>query len=281
MAVFRARWATRRWPHHAPQQPLAGFLAGRDLGAAACAEAPELINSLPSTRVEILRRANSALLRMTTQTKRLPLGELEALARALLAVLLAFLHAGIAGQKAVLAKSGTQFRVEEADGAGQSHAHRAGLPADAATLGGGNNVNLFRDAAELERFDGVVTPGVIGKILIDFAAIHRELAGAGPQEHARHGFLAASRAEKPILCAHYNGRFHCTQCSSSKTCWARLLRVVASTSRLDCSYLRHHLERNTYVRKTRIGPQLRWDQTQSEIGCGFCPAWRAKPSASR
>src|SRR5208283_263820 len=217
MAVFRARWATGRWPHHAPQQPLAGFLAGRDLGAAACAEAPEFINSLPSTRVEILRRANSALLRMTTQTRRLPLGELEALACALLAVLLAFLHTGVAGQKAILAKSRAQFRIETADGAGEPHAHRAGLPANAATLRGGHNIHLLRYAAELQRLGGVMTPGMIRKIFIDFAAVHREFAGAGPQEHASHGFLAAAGAEKPILCAH-NGRFRCTQCSSSKPC---------------------------------------------------------------
>src|SRR5208283_499776 len=281
MAVFRACLASQRRPHHAPQQLLAGVLAGRDLGAAACARAPELMNSLPSTRVEILRRANSALLRMTTQTKRLPLGELEALACTLLAVLLAFLHAGIARQKAVLAESGTQFRVKEADGAGKSHAHRASLPANAATLGRADDVHLFGDAGEFKRLGGVMTPGMIGKIFIDFAAVHREFAGASAQEYASHGFLAASRAEEPILCAHNNGRFHCTQCSSSKTCWARLLHVVASTSRPDCSHLRHHLERNTYVRKTRIGPRPRRNQTQSEICCGFCPAWRAKPSASR
>src|SRR5208337_3703019 len=217
MAVFRACLASQRRPHHAPQQLLAGVLAGRDLGAAACAMAPEPINSLPSTRVEILRRANSALLRMTTQTKRLPLGELEALARALLAVLLAFLHAGIAGQKAVLAKCRAQFRVEAADGAGESHAHRAGLPADAAALGRGHDIHLLRDAGELQRLGGVMTPGMIREILIDFAAVHREFAGTGPQEHASHGFLAAAGAENPSLCAH-NGRFHCTQCSSSKTC---------------------------------------------------------------
>src|SRR5271157_5740730 len=280
MAVFRARWATGRWPHHASQQLLAGVLAGRDLGAAACAMAPEPINSLPSTRVEILRRANSALLRMTTQTKRLPLGELEALACALLAVLLAFLHTGIAGQKAILAKSWAQFRIEAADGAGESHAHRAGLPANAATLGRGNNVHLLRDAGEFQRFGGVMTPGMIRKIFIDFAAVHCELAGAGPQKHASHGFLAAAGAVKPRLWAH-NGRFHCTQCSSSKPCWTRLLRVISSTSRPDCSPLRHHLERNPYVRKTRIGPRPRRNLTQSEICCGFCPTCRVKPAASR
>src|SRR5208337_1427520 len=242
--------------------------------------APEFINSLPSTRVEILRRANSALLRMTTHTKRLTLGELEALACALLAVFLAFLHTGIAGQKAVLAKCRTQLRIEAADGAGESHAHRAGLSANAATLRRGHDIHLLRDAAELQRLGGVMTPGMIRKILIDFAAVHREFAGAGPQKHASHGFLAATGAEKPSLCVH-DGRFPCTQCSSSKPCWTRLLRVVASTSRPDCSLLRHHLERNTYVRKTRIGPRPRRDQTQSEIGCGFCPTCRVKPAASR
>ncbi len=105
MAVFRAGWVTRRGPQHAPQQLLAGVLAGRDLGAAACAMAPE-----PDRRRKLRPKS--------LPPSSLTLGELEALARALLAVLLAFLHTGIASQEAVLAKSGTQFRIEEADGAG-------------------------------------------------------------------------------------------------------------------------------------------------------------------
>ena len=45
------------------------------------------------------------------------LGELEALAGAFLAVLLAFLHARIAGEKTVRAQRGTKFRVETRNGA--------------------------------------------------------------------------------------------------------------------------------------------------------------------
>ena len=134
-------------------------------------------------------------------TARLALGELEALACALLAVLLAFLHAGIASQKTVLAQRGTQFRVEAADGARQSHAHRSGLPANAAALGGAHHVDLVHQAGEFERLSGVMLPGMIREIFLSGAAVDRELAAAGAQRNTRNGFLAAARAVKPCFIA--------------------------------------------------------------------------------
>ena len=64
-------------------------------------------------------------------TQRLALGELESLARALLSVFLAFLHARVARQKTVGAQRRPQLRIELRNRARQAHAHRAGLPADA------------------------------------------------------------------------------------------------------------------------------------------------------
>ena len=60
----------------AEEQPLAGFLAGRDLSGLTCAGPLEL-GTVPNE----------------SRPEKLTLGELEALARALLSVLLAFLHA--------------------------------------------------------------------------------------------------------------------------------------------------------------------------------------------
>ena len=62
------------------------LLAGRDLDAAAFTATPEFATDS----------------RLRRSAKRLPLGELESLSRALLTVLLAFLHARIAGEKTVL-----------------------------------------------------------------------------------------------------------------------------------------------------------------------------------
>src|SRR5690242_16706133 len=64
----------------------------------------------------------------------LTLAELEAAASALLAVLLAFLHARIARQEAILTEPGAQLGVKPRDGARKAHADGASLAADSATL---------------------------------------------------------------------------------------------------------------------------------------------------
>src|ERR1700676_5812760 len=83
-----------------------------------------------------------------TATRKLALAELEALAGALLAVLLAFAHARIAGQETIFAQARAQLRVEYRERAGQSHAHRARLAANAATIHGGHHVHLILGAGE-------------------------------------------------------------------------------------------------------------------------------------
>src|ERR1700726_1550641 len=90
--------------------------------------------------------------------EKLTLRELEALACALLPVLLAFLHTGVARQKSVLAQCRAQFGVEAADRAGESHAPRSRLPANAAALGRGHNINLLGKARELQRLRGIMQP---------------------------------------------------------------------------------------------------------------------------
>src|SRR5271154_2609226 len=75
-------------------------------------------------------------------SKRLALGELEALAGALLSVLLALFHARIARQKTVGAQRGTQFRVVARNGARQAHTHSSSLSANAAAMHGAHHVHL-------------------------------------------------------------------------------------------------------------------------------------------
>src|SRR6266478_8036749 len=145
--------------------------------------------------------------------KKLTLRELEALARALLAVLFALLHTRVARQKTVGAQRGPQLRIEACDGARQSHAHRASLPPNAAAFRGHYDIDLVREAGELQRFGGIMLPREVGEVLLDRALVYRELARACAQKYARDGFLAAAGAEKPT-CAR-DGRTRKTQRSSS------------------------------------------------------------------
>src|SRR5260370_33317397 len=89
------------------------LLAGRDLSGLTC------VNSLELGAAPLL-----------PELQKLTLRELEALARALLSVLLAFLHSRIARQKSVLA---------------QRRAHRASLSAHAAAMRRHHHVHLVRD----------------------------------------------------------------------------------------------------------------------------------------
>src|SRR5258707_5934104 len=171
-------------------------LAGRDLGVPILIGTPELVAAGSSP-------PNSLTLR-----------ELEALACALLPVLLAFLHTGVARQKSILAKSRTKLGIKAADRAGESHANRSRLPAHAATLGRGHNIDLLGEAPELQRLPGVMQPRGIRKILLGGTAIDRKLSPARPGENPRNRFLASSRAVKPGLAARC-GRINSTQSSSS------------------------------------------------------------------
>src|SRR5712692_2198028 len=128
----------------------------------------------------------------------LALAVLEALAGALLPVLLAFLHARIARQKTVLAQACAQLRVEPRQRPRQSHAHRAGLPAGPAAFCRGPHVHLVQRFGEFQRFHRRVSPGHVLEVLLHRAAVHFVLARAQLHEHARHRFLAAARAVEPL-----------------------------------------------------------------------------------
>src|SRR5262249_35194487 len=143
-----------------PSSVFAGVPAGHDLGGNSCEFPPELVQP----------------------AKRLTLGELESLSCALLPVLFAFLHTGIARQKTVLAQCRTQLRIESRNRAGEPHADRSSLTANAAAMRGHYDVNLVRQIRELHRLRRVVLPRKIRKILLNRPAVHRELARAGAHE---------------------------------------------------------------------------------------------------
>src|SRR6266481_5328838 len=179
----------------ATEQPLAGFL-------------PAVISLRPG-------RSGALCSSGLPEPQKLTLRELEALARALLSVLLAFLHSRIARQKSIFPQRRPQLRIESRNRPRQSHAHRSRLSAHSAAMRRHHHVYLVGDIRELQRLDRIMLPRVIRKILLDRAAVHRELSRTRTQEHARHRFLAPPRSQKPSLRAH-NGRTSSTQRSSSK-----------------------------------------------------------------
>src|SRR6202035_2881786 len=109
----------------AKEQPFCRLHAGRDLGGplARTAGARSYVPSKLGTQ-QISKQFADLAVQDRDICHRLALGELEALACALLAVLLAFLHAGIASQKSILAQRRTQFRIEHGNRACQAHEDR-------------------------------------------------------------------------------------------------------------------------------------------------------------
>src|SRR5262249_46096162 len=115
--------------------------------------------------------------------KRSALGELEALAGAFAAVLLAFLHAAVAGKEAgvtqllghaaggaLLAVGGGRFglRAEHVfDGPGQSLADGPGLPREAAALDVHDHVHAAAHLGHIERADDGSTVLVLGEVVLE------------------------------------------------------------------------------------------------------------------
>src|ERR1700675_1557054 len=133
---------------------------------AACAAIEQPIaGSLPAViSAGSLSRARWSSLQPTDQVggpQKLPLRKLEAFPRALLPVLLAFLHTGIARQKSILPQSRPQLRVIPRDRPRQSHAHGPSLPANAAAMRGHLDVHLVRQARKLQRLNGFMLPSMI------------------------------------------------------------------------------------------------------------------------
>src|SRR3989338_1492885 len=119
---------------------------------------------------------------------------LEALARSLLAVLLALLHPRVAGEEAAAAELGFQLGVGQGQGPRQAHPHRARLAGAAAAADADVGVVLVGGADEAKRLAGMLPPGVAHKKLVELAPVHPDLAGARAQGDAGHGSLAAPGA---------------------------------------------------------------------------------------
>src|SRR3989338_788487 len=108
--------------------------------------------------------SRSFLVRVATG-RLLTLRPLEALARSLLAVLLALLHPRVAGEEAAAAELGFQLGVGQGQGPRQAHPHRARLAGAAAAADADVGVVLVGGAYEAKRLAAMLPPRVAPKKL--------------------------------------------------------------------------------------------------------------------
>src|SRR5207302_2786407 len=113
------------------------------------------------------------------------LAELEARARALLAVLLALLLAGIAGQEPGRLEAVAQLAVVLEQGAGDAVADGAGLPGAAAAFDGGDDVELLRRLGEQQRLLDDHLQDFVREVVVQRAAVDLHDARAGADVDAR------------------------------------------------------------------------------------------------
>src|SRR5580704_15337062 len=122
--------------------------------------------------------------------QRLPFGELEASAGALLTVLLALLTTGVAGDEAFGLERLAELGVEDHEGAGDAELDCVGLTHDTAALDGGDHVEGLADVCDAERPLGC--SALLGGDEVDVALffVDGELTAAGAEEYAGDGGLA-------------------------------------------------------------------------------------------
>src|SRR6478609_2938728 len=127
--------------------------------------------------------------------KRLTLGELEALAGAGLAGLLALFLAGVTGEVTGLLEGNAELGIELQQGAGDAVGNRTGLAADAAAGDVHGHIELVLAVGSDERREGALHEVVVGEIGLELAFVDDGLAGAGNDADAGGGRLATAGAE--------------------------------------------------------------------------------------
>src|SRR5262249_1660755 len=135
------------------------------------------------------------------------LRELEALARTRLAVLLALFHARIAREEALGLEGGTQVGVGLDEGARDPVADGAGLAGRAAAGDIDPRVELGGRFRLVQRGGGGNAQRFRRKIVVERAAIDRDLAAAVRESDARNGGLAAAGTEEFLDVCHRKNYF--------------------------------------------------------------------------
>src|SRR5689334_12830528 len=122
----------------------------------------------------------------------LALGELEALAGAGAAVLLALDGARVAGHEPGLLQDRAVLRVHLHERAGDPVADRARLAGEAAALRVHEDVDLPDLIDELQRLDEDHLGGLAPEVLVERAAVDGDVARARREAHAGDGLLATA-----------------------------------------------------------------------------------------
>src|ERR1700733_565560 len=120
----------------------------------------------------------------TKKRSTVSLRELESLACALLAVLLALLAARVTSHQALGLQLAAQFRIELHQGARNPQLHRIGLTAHSAAQYAGDNVEGNRRIGRRQRRLRSRTLRRSHEILLERAPIHFEIAAARTQIHS-------------------------------------------------------------------------------------------------
>src|SRR5258706_547152 len=120
----------------------------------------------------------------------LAFGELESLARALLAVLLSFMLPGIACQQSKLLQFWTQLGIEFDERARDPQPRRAGLPGGAPAVGQNDDVELVGHFGRKQRLPDHGPRRFIHEIMFESPAVDGDGALARPQKDAGHRCLS-------------------------------------------------------------------------------------------
>src|SRR5687768_16452049 len=115
----------------------------------------------------------------------LALGELEARPGALLAVLLALLHARIAREETSLLEPLAQLEVEDLERTGDPVTNRAGLAARTAAVHRDDDVELVDRLRQRQRLLDDHLENFIAKVIVEGAAVDRDRTRSRTKVHAR------------------------------------------------------------------------------------------------
>src|SRR6185437_4884196 len=129
------------------------------------------------------------------QKPNLALRELEPLASALLAILLALVFAGVSSQQARFLQRSAELRVKFHQSTRDTKANGARLTGDAASVREHDHIETIRHFHYLQRKPRRNTTGVGGEIFFERTAVHGNFTRTLTQKNTRHARLAAARSE--------------------------------------------------------------------------------------
>ena len=128
-----------------------------------------------------------------TKTKQtLTFGELESLASAFLAILLALVLARVAGQKTELLEPGSQLQIELAQRTGDSMSGGAGLTGNTSAIDAHQDVEFIGRLGRQQRLAHGGAGGFGGEVILEGPAIDGEIPFTWPKNHTGHRFLTAA-----------------------------------------------------------------------------------------